>query len=91
MMIPKVECYAGSTYPEKPRVLEWEGQRYFVDVILERRREPHGVGFLVRCIPERYKASGTSSAVIFDLFYDLEEEQWQIQLNTPRASQMVSH
>jgi len=75
-MNPKVECYAGSTYPEKPRALEWEGQRYLVEAILERRREPHGVGFLVRCTPERC----TSSGVIFDLFYQIEEGQWQIQL-----------
>ena len=70
-MNPKVECYAGSTNPENPRALEWEGQRYVVKSILERRREPHGVGFLVHCTP---------NAAIFDLFYLFEEEQWQIQL-----------
>ena len=77
-MKPKVECYAGSTYPEKPRALEWKGQRYLVEAILERRREPHGVGFLVRCKPEL----STSSAAIFDLFYLIKEEQWQIQLKS---------
>ena len=70
-----MECYAGSTYPEKPRALEWEGQRYLVESILERRREPHGVGFLVRCTPK----PDTTSGAIFDLFYNLEEEQWQIE------------
>ncbi len=77
-MNPKVACYAGSTYPEKPRALEWEGKRYLVEAILERRREPHGVGFLVRCTPELC----TSSAAIFDLFYRFEEEQWQIKRNS---------
>ena len=72
----KVECYAGSTFPESPRALEWEGQHYLVEAILERRREPHGVGFLVRCSPECY----TSDAAIFNLFYFFEEEQWQIRI-----------
>jgi hypothetical protein len=74
----KVECYAGSTYPESPRALEWEGQRYTIQVILERRREPRGLGFTVRCIPgER----------IFDLFYLTETDEWQIQ----PASSALNH
>lgn len=73
-MNAKVECYAGSTYPESPRALEWEGQRYTVQGVLERRREPRGLGFLVRCSPgER----------IFDLFYLTEADEWQIQPTGP--------
>jgi len=70
----RVECYAGSTNPETPRALVWEGQRYTVQAILERRREPHGIGFLVSCLP---------GEMIFDLFYLSEEDQWQIQPKGP--------
>ena len=77
-MTPEVECYAGSTYPEQPRAFQWEGQHYQVLAVLQRRREPEGVGFLVRCTPgERF----------FDLFYNIEESTWQIQ---PKGSIQIS-
>lgn len=69
-MNDNVEAYAGSSYPETPRALKWEEQRYFVQEILDRRREPEGIGFLVRCIPGN---------ALFDLFYQQAEELWQIQ------------
>ncbi|MEA3325902.1 MAG: hypothetical protein U9R53_01105 [Chloroflexota bacterium] len=69
-MTPEVECYAGSTYPEQPRAFSWEDQHYQVLAVLQRRREPEGVGFLVRCAP------GES---VFDLFYLTEEAAWKIQ------------
>jgi hypothetical protein len=68
-MNAEVECYAGSSYPESPRALTWEGQCYIVEEIISQRREPHGIGFIVRCEPEN---------TVFDLFYLTEEEQWQI-------------
>jgi len=67
---PAVEAYAGGSYPESPRALIWEGCRYEVQEILGRRREPRGIGFLVRCSPNQ---------ALFDLFYELENEEWQIQ------------
>lgn len=69
-MTYEVECYAGSTYPEKPRAFYWEGRRYEVQAILDQRREPDGVGFLVRCSPE---------GNLFDLFYIISKDQWKIQ------------
>ena len=69
-MKSSVESYAGSTSPETPRALTWEGQRYTVDAVLARRREPNGLGFLVRCTPNN---------TLFDLFYLTEEDQWQIR------------
>ena len=69
-MSTEVNCYAGSSHPETPRALLWEGQRYTVQAVLERRREPHGLGFLVRCV---------QGDLLFDLFYRAEEDQWQIQ------------
>ena len=73
-MKAKVECYAGSSYPEQPRALLWEGQRYTVQAVLERRREPHGIGFLIHCTP---------GDRIFDIFYRTEDDQWQIQPKEP--------
>jgi hypothetical protein len=76
-MMDKVTAYAGSTYPESPRSLVWEGQTYFVQDIIERWREPHRLGFLVRCRP------GTT---LFELVYLVEEDQWQIQPTSKSAS-----
>lgn len=69
-MKPEVECYAGSTYPEEPRAFTWETQRYTVIEVLQRRRTPEGIGFLVNCKP---------GPVHFDLFYVIHEDCWQIQ------------
>lgn len=69
-MTAKVESYAGSTYPEHPRAFEWEGQHYEVRDVIHRRREPEGVGFLVRC---------TAEDALFDLFYLIKADQWRIQ------------
>lgn len=70
-MTRQVECYAGSTYPEKPRAVIWEGQRYVVKAILSQRREPSGVGFRVRCLPDQ---------AAFDLFYRPETDTWAVRL-----------
>jgi len=77
-MTSKVECYAGSSYPEKPRAFDWDGQHYIVKEILNQYRAPSGIGFLVRCRP------GES---IFTLFYKIPEEVWQIR---PESSVMIS-
>jgi len=68
-MTHDVECYAGSTYPEQPRALTWEGQHFQVHSILKRWREPDSVGFLVRCSPENR---------VFKLTYNSLEVSWQI-------------
>ena len=65
----KVESYAGSTYPEKPRALEWEGKRYQVLEVIHQSRYPEGLGFLVRCSP---------GDRLFELFYNLIDGKWQI-------------
>ncbi len=68
-MSPEVECYAGATYPERPKAFQWEGQRYEVQEIIQRRREPEGIGFLVCCSPDER---------LFDLFYTSRKDCWQI-------------
>jgi hypothetical protein len=65
-----VQCYAGSTYPEKPRAFDWEGCHYVVEDILRRWREPQGFGFIVRC---------SQGSEVFSLFYRIEDDDWQIQ------------
>lgn len=66
----KVQAYAGSTYPEKPRALEWEGQHYQVEEILHQGREPEGLRFLVHCSP---------GDRLFELYYSLIDDDWLIQ------------
>jgi len=73
-MTEAVECYAGSTYPEHPRAFEYDGIRYTVGEIIDRRRNPDGVGFLVRC---------SSPTLLFDLYYRVDVARWLI---SPRAS-----
>lgn len=65
-----VACYAGSTYPEKPRAVVWEEQEYEVNEIRQRWKTPEGVGFLVQCSPGQ---------TIFNLFYFTTENRWRIQ------------
>ena len=73
-MTGQVECYAGSSYPEKPRFVNWEGRRYAVQAIIDRHREPNGIGFRVRCHPEQ---------TVFDLFYQFDSDMWEVRLIGP--------
>jgi hypothetical protein len=65
----RVECYAGATYPEDPRVVWWQGERFPVTEILNRQREPEGLRFMVACSPE---------ARLFELFYDKLKNTWEV-------------
>lgn len=69
-MSQDVQCYAGSSYPEKPRSLDWQGEHFSVEEILSQWREPSTIGFKVRCSPEN---------VIFILVYNFEKDQWKIK------------
>jgi hypothetical protein len=66
----RVESYAGSSYPEHPRAFVWEEQGYQVQEIISRSRDPEGLRFLVRCSP---------GDTLFDLYYQIEDDDWQIQ------------
>ena len=66
----RVKSYAGSSYPEQPRALIWEGRQYHVREIISRSREPEGLRFMVRCSP---------GDALFDLYYHIEDGDWQIQ------------
>jgi hypothetical protein len=68
-MINTVECYAGSSYPEKPRAFSWEDQHYQVMEIINRSRDPEGLKFFVCCSPGNR---------LFDLHYKLITGRWQI-------------
>jgi hypothetical protein len=68
-MTSRVNCYAGSSYPEHPRSFTWEGRLYEVKEMIHRRREPHGVDFIVRCVQDE---------ALFELFYTFEDQTWHI-------------
>lgn len=69
-MKDRVESYAGASSPEEPRAVWWDGERYQVSEIIDRRREPDSLRFLVICSPGK---------ALFDLYYHLETESWRIQ------------
>lgn len=77
-MTTNVKCYAGSSYPEKPRSFDWQGQQYIVVEILSQNRLPADMVFIVRCTP------GNST---FSLTYKIPEDEWKIQ---PKSSVMIS-
>ena len=65
-----VECYAGASYPERPRAFIWKGRRLTVDAILSRWQDPQGPGFRVR----------TTGGSIFLLQYSSGEDAWGASL-----------
>jgi hypothetical protein len=69
-----VECYAGSTYPERPRAFEVNGRRYVVAEVERQWRTPKGIAFRVRTEEGRYFLSLEGRR--FVLFYDEAADQW---------------
>ena len=64
-----VECYAGYRYPERPRVLLWEGERVEVEEVERQWRTPSGPTFRVH----------TSDGRRFALTYDEIADTWNVQ------------
>ncbi len=73
-MTGQVECYAGSSYPEKPRFVNWAGCRYAVEAIIDQHREPNGIDFRVLCQPGQ---------IVFDLLYQIDTDSWEVRLVGP--------
>jgi hypothetical protein len=69
-MSQDVQCYAASSYPEKPRSLDWQGEHFVVEEILSQWREPSSIGFKVCCSPGN---------AVFALIYHFEHDQWEIK------------
>jgi hypothetical protein len=44
---PRVECYSGSEYPERPVAFYWQGQRWVVKQVLSKAYTPEGSSFRV--------------------------------------------
>ncbi len=63
-----VECHSSSEYAERPRALQWQGQRFEVRQILERWREPGRKCFRVQ----------TADHQIFELYYLEDLDAWLI-------------
>jgi len=43
--MPRVRCYAGTSYPERPIAFEWEGVWREVAELLRQTRTPEGLAF----------------------------------------------
>ncbi len=67
-MSERVECHSEYDYAGRPVAVHWQGERLVVDEILNRWRDPDGVGFCVR----------TANGQAFDLFYDIHADAWRI-------------
>lgn len=63
-----VECYAGATYPERPRAFEVGEQRYEIAAVERQWRTPEGVAFRVR----------TGAGQVFTLFYHPANDYWSL-------------
>ena len=70
-----VECYAGSTYPERPRAFTWRGRHYTITHVQRQWRERASAGeesaalvFVVE----------VESGHVFTLRYAPATENWQI-------------
>jgi hypothetical protein len=68
-MDARVECRSDLNFADTPLALYWEGQRLGIEEILARWLTPQGRGF-------RVKAQGNR---VFELFYNEQEEEWQIR------------
>ena len=44
-MMPRVRCYAGTSYPERPLAFEWEGVWRDVVAVVRSARSPEGMVF----------------------------------------------
>jgi len=66
----KVECYAGSRYPERPRALLVDGRRLSVKEVEAQDRTPGQLRFRVR----------VSDGRRFSLVYDQVQDAWDVQL-----------
>jgi hypothetical protein len=68
-MEPRVECYAGARYPERPRAFVHRGKRLTVAQIEGEERTPRGIRFRVR----------VSDGRRFWLFYDEIVDVWDVR------------
>lgn len=64
-----VECYSGSTYPERPVAFYKDSERLIIKNIVSEWRTPVGKHFRVKTIDGH----------IFELVYDEARDEWQIQ------------
>jgi hypothetical protein len=68
-MAARVECYAGSRYPERPRAFVHQGERLTVAEVEGEERTPRGIRFRVRVSDDRR----------FRLSYDEIEDVWDVR------------
>jgi hypothetical protein len=65
---PKVKCYSGQTYAERPRSFIWQGVEYEVEEIEKQWLEPGERHFQVR----------TRDNKLFQLCYNETQDRWSL-------------
>ncbi|KAA3646601.1 MAG: hypothetical protein DWQ07_10360 [Chloroflexi bacterium] len=68
-MTAHVEVRSSSSYAETPVAFHWDGKRLEVDNVRISWRTPIGISFSVV----------TNDRRIFELHYDIDEDQWYIE------------
>jgi hypothetical protein len=71
-MMPRVRCYAGASYPERPVAFEWEGRWLDVAEVLRSARTPTGAVFDVQAKSERQ----------FRLEWEQARDSWKVSRMT---------
>ncbi len=65
---PKVTCYSGHTYPERPLSFSWAGIEHKVQEVEKEWLEPGRRRFRVR----------TQDGKRFELCYDTQTDRWSV-------------
>ncbi|MBN1266223.1 MAG: hypothetical protein JXA25_12065 [Anaerolineales bacterium] len=74
---PEVECYAGASYPERPRAFIWQGSRYSVETIASGWNSPDERGFQVQ----------TTDGSVFNLIYRPQADLWRVEPQPASAAE----
>ncbi len=65
-----VKCYSGHTYAQRPRAFFWQDEEHEIDQVLAEWAHPGG---------KRFRVS-TVAGDRFDLVYEIESDEWQVNL-----------
>jgi hypothetical protein len=63
-----VECHSSSEYAGRPKAFLWRAQRFEVELILKRWREPGSKCFRVQTLDNQ----------VFNLYYHEDLDEWTV-------------
>lgn len=66
---PRVECYAGYAYPQRPLAIWWQARRLEIVEVRSEARLPQGKRFVVETAGER----------MFEILYNSLADTWTVR------------